>query len=636
LGLDTEKINEITHYDPWFLRQIEEIIIFEKKLGKKRLNLTKIDLQAAKSMGFSDDRLALIAKVSAKKIRELREEKGILPVFKRIDTCAGEFQSKASYLYSTYGTSTALSNDCESNPSTKKKVIILGSGPNRIGQGIEFDYCCCHACFSLSEENIETIMINCNPETVSTDFDTSEKLYFEPLNFESVFNIISTEKRKGDLLGVIVQYGGQTPLKLAKYLQEEKIKVLGTPTSAIEIAEDRNLFKNIVNKLNLLQPKNQIVNSKKEALTLAITIDYPIIVRPSFVLGGRSMEIIYNPTQLNEYLKTDIEISFESPLLLDSYLGSAVEVDVDALSDGNHTFIAGVMEHIEEAGVHSGDSACSLPPHSLNTKTVGELGKQTKLLAKELKVKGLMNVQFAIKDDEVFILEANPRASRTVPFISKAIGKPLAAIGAKLMIGKKLTDFQLRTKKSTHVAVKEAVLPFDRLPGSDTVLTPEMRSTGEVMGIDKSFEMAFFKSQMAAGVNLPRSGNVFISVKDSDKTDAMLQACKTLEQIGFKLLATKGTKLFLDKENIKNELVKKVYQGRPNIMDLLTDNKISIVMNTTEGEQSLKDSKEIRFSALYNTIPYYTTARGIIAAIFSLRENIKSDYFVKSLQEYHI
>jgi len=636
LGLELAQINKITHYDPWFLKQIQEIISYEKKLKEIGKCLSKMEISSAKSMGFSDERIATLLNVSIREIQELRTKENIFPVFKRIDTCAGEFASDTSYLYSTYDLSTRISNECEAKPSDCKKVIILGSGPNRIGQGIEFDYCCCHACFSLKEEKIETIMINCNPETVSTDFDTSEKLYFEPLNFESVFNIIQTEEQKGNLLGVIVQYGGQTPLKLANALEENKVKILGTQPAAIDIAEDRKLFKNIIKKLKLKQPKNKTASSIKDVIKIAEKVQYPIIVRPSFVLGGRSMEIIYNSRQLKNYLKTDIDISHRSPLLLDSYLGSAIEVDVDALSDGNTTFISGVMEHIEEAGVHSGDSACSLPPHSLDFKIVKKIKKQTKLLAKELKVKGLMNVQFAVKNEEIYVLEVNPRASRTVPFISKATGIPLARIGAKLMVGKKLSNLDIREKDLRHMAVKEAVLPFDRLPGSDTVLTPEMRSTGEVMGIDNNFEMAFFKSQIAAGVMLPQSGNVFLSIKDTDKTDSMIKACKTLEKIGFKLVATKGTKLFLDNAGINNQLVKKVYEGRPNIVDLLEDNKISIVMNTTEGEQSIKDSKEIRSLALNKKIPYYTTARGIVAAIFCLKENIKSDYSVKPIQEYHI
>ena len=636
IGLKLEEINKLTLYDPWFLKQIEEIISYEKKLLKIGPYPSRIDISYAKSMGFSDSRLAKLLDLPNVEIRNFREKENIFPVYKRIDTCAAEFNSEASYLYSTYDLSTESSNDCEATPSDLKKVIILGSGPNRIGQGIEFDYCCCHACFSLSEEKIETIMINCNPETVSTDFDTSEKLYFEPLTFESVFNIIEKEKRRGDFLGVIVQYGGQTPLKLARELKEKGVKILGTQPSAIEIAEDRQLFKEIIEKLNLKQPKNKTINSKKATNKIIEEVEYPIIARPSFVLGGRSMEIIYDSKQLKNYLKTDIEISPNSPLLLDSYLGSAVEVDVDALSDGNKVFIAGVMEHIEEAGVHSGDSACSLPPHSLKEEIIEKIKKQTTALAIELKVKGLMNVQFAVKNEDIYVLEVNPRASRTVPFISKATGIPLAGLGAKLMIGKKILDLNIKEKINTHVAVKEAVLPFERLPGSDTLLTPEMRSTGEVMGIDNNFEMAFFKSQIAAGIMLPQSGSAFISIKDTDKTEMMLNALRNLNDIGFKLIATRGTKLFLDRAGIKNELVKKVFEGRPNIVDLLIDSKISIVMNTTEGEQSIRDSKDIRQLALDKKIPYYTTARGIIAAIFSLKENKKYDYLVKSIQEYHI
>ena len=635
IGFTTEEIYEITFIDKWFLYQIEELILFEKRILASGPDICQEVLSEAKSRGFSDERLAELLSTSLDDVQDKRQKYGIFPVYKRIDTCGGEFQSEAAYLYSTYDLSTFTTQICESHPSNKDKVIILGSGPNRIGQGIEFDYCCCHACFSLSEEGIETIMINCNPETVSTDFDTSEKLYFEPLNLESVINVIEKEKKKGNLIGVIVQYGGQTPLKLADDLDARDIKILGTQSSSIQISEDRKLFKEVIERLKLKQPKNITVSEKSNAIRAAESISYPIIARPSFVLGGSSMEIIHDSTQLKKYLESDIEISSKTPLLLDSYLGAAIEVDVDLMSDGKDCFVAGIMEHIEEAGVHSGDSACSLPPHSLGKDIIERIKFQSSLLAKDLEVVGLMNIQFAVKDSEIYILEVNPRASRTIPFISKTTGIPLANLAAKLMIGLKLSNLSFHRKDLDYVAVKEAVLPFDRLPGSDTVLTPEMRSTGEVMGIADNFEEAFFKSQISAGMQFPKSGTVFLSIRNEDKTKEMADACKTLKKIGFKIIATKGTKSFLSEEGIDSVPVKKVFEGRPNIADLLRDNKIDIVMNTTEGKQSLEDSKDIRYLALNNKLPYYTTARGIIATIYSLEENVRGEISVKAIQEYH-
>ena len=635
IGFTTEEIYEITFIDKWFLCQIEELILFEKSILASGPGICQEVLSEAKSRGFSDERLAELLSTSLDDVQDKRQKYGIFPVYKRIDTCGGEFQSEAAYLYSTYDLSTFTTQICESHPSNKDKVIILGSGPNRIGQGIEFDYCCCHACFSLSEEGIETIMINCNPETVSTDFDTSEKLYFEPLNLESVINVIEKEKKKGNLIGVIVQYGGQTPLKLADDLDARDIKILGTQPSSIEISEDRKLFKEVIERLELKQPKNITVSEKSNAIRAAESISYPIIARPSFVLGGSSMEIIHDSAQLKKYLEWDIEISSKTPLLLESYWGAAIEVDVDLMSDGKDCFVAGIMEHIEEAGVHSGDSACSLPPHSLGKDIIERIKFQSSLLAKDLEVVGLMNIQFAVKDSEIYILEVNPRASRTIPFISKTTGIPLANLAAKLMIGLKLSNLSFHRKDLDYVAVKEAVLPFDRLPGSDTVLTPEMRSTGEVMGIADNFEEAFFKSQISAGMQFPKSGTVFLSIRNEDKTKEMADACKTLKKIGFKIIATKGTKSFLSGEGVDSVPVKKVFEGRPNIADLLRDNKIDIVMNTTEGKQSLEDSKDIRYLALNNKLPYYTTARGIIATIYSLKENVRGEISVKAIQEYH-
>ena len=635
IGFTVNEIHEITRIDKWFLNQIEELVLFEKRILDSGPNISEEILIEAKSMGFSDERIAELLCTSLDYIQNERKKHGIFPVYKRIDTCGGEFQSEAAYLYSTYDLSTSVTQICEAQPSDRDKVIILGSGPNRIGQGIEFDYCCCHACFSLRDENIETIMVNCNPETVSTDFDTSDKLYFEPLNFESVFNIIEKEKKSGNLVGVIVQYGGQTPLKLANDLDARKVKILGTTSKSIEISEDRKLFKEVIEKLKLKQPENTTVSKKSDAIKAAESLSFPIIARPSFVLGGSSMEIIHDSMQLKKYLQTNIDVSDKAPLLFDSYLGAAIEVDVDLICDGETSFVAGIMEHIEEAGVHSGDSACSLPPHTLGKETIDRIKFQSSLLAKELEVVGLMNIQFAIKDDEIYILEVNPRASRTIPFISKTTGIPLANLAAKLMIGQKLSGISFNKKDLNYVAVKEAVLPFDRLPGSDTVLTPEMRSTGEVMGIADNFEAAFFKSQISTGMLFPKSGNVFLSIRNEDKTKEMGAACKILKKIGFKIIATKGTKSFLDKEGVDSQLVKKVFEGRPNIADLLKDKKINIVMNTTQGKQSIEDSKDIRSLALNNKIPYYTTARGIIAVINSLKENMGGKILVKAIQEYH-
>ena len=635
IGFTVNEIHEITRIDKWFLNQIEELVLFEKRILDSGPNISEEILIEAKSMGFSDERIAELLCTSLDYIQDERKKHGIFPVYKRIDTCGGEFQSEAAYLYSTYDLSTSVTQICEAQPSDRDKVIILGSGPNRIGQGIEFDYCCCHACFSLRDENIETIMVNCNPETVSTDFDTSDKLYFEPLNLESVVNIIEKEKKSGNLVGVIVQYGGQTPLKLANDLDARKVKILGTTSKSIEISEDRKLFKEVIEKLKLKQPENTTVSKKSDAIKAAESLSFPIIARPSFVLGGSSMEIIHDSMQLKKYLQTNIDVSDKAPLLFDSYLGAAIEVDVDLICDGETSFVAGIMEHIEEAGVHSGDSACSLPPHTLGKETIDRIKFQSSLLAKELEVVGLMNIQFAIKDDEIYILEVNPRASRTIPFISKTTGIPLANLAAKLMIGQKLSGISFNKKDLNYVAVKEAVLPFDRLPGSDTVLTPEMRSTGEVMGIADNFEAAFFKSQISTGMLFPKSGNVFLSIRNEDKTKEMGAACKILKKIGFKIIATKGTKSFLDKEGVDSQLVKKVFEGRPNIADLLKDKKINIVMNTTQGKQSIEDSKDIRSLALNNKIPYYTTARGIIAIINSLKENMGGKISVKAIQEYH-
>jgi carbamoyl-phosphate synthase large subunit len=561
-------------------------------------------------------------------VRAKRAALGVHPVYKRIDTCAAEFAAPTAYMYSTYETGlTGGAPECESRPSDKQKIIILGGGPNRIGQGIEFDYCCCHACFALTAAGFETIMINCNPETVSTDYDTSDRLYFEPLTAEDVLEIIKTEQSKGTLKGVIVQFGGQTPLKLAAALEDAGVPILGTSPDAIDLAEDRDRFKELINKLGLQQPQSGIARSPGEARAVADGIGYPVVIRPSYVLGGRAMEIVHDGAEVDRYVTrlsatldrpSELVVSDKRPLLIDRYLTDAVEVDVDCLADGQDTFVCGIMEHIEEAGIHSGDSACSLPPYSLDTAMLAELDRQTRALALALKVVGLMNVQFAIKDGVVYVLEVNPRASRTVPFVAKVIGKPIAAIAAEVMAGKRLSEFGLKTPKLTHVAVKEAVFPFARFPGVDPILGPEMRSTGEVMGIDSDFAMAFVKSQLGSGQVLPMIGTVFISVKDTDK-DRMVAPVRDLEAMGFKIIATRGTKRHLEANGITCEAINKVLEGRPHIVDAMKNGDVHLVFNTTLGAKALADSKDIRRTALLHHIPYYTTVAGAVAVTRAIR-----------------
>ena len=543
--------------------------------------------------------------------------------------------------------------ECEARPSNAKKVVILGGGPNRIGQGIEFDYCCCHACFALSKTGYETIMINCNPETVSTDYDTSDRLYFEPLTFEHVMEILTKEQENGTLHGVIVQFGGQTPLKLARALEAEGIPILGTTPDAIDLAEDRERFQALVNKLGLKQPHNGIASTDAQALAIAEDIGFPLVIRPSYVLGGRAMEIVRDMAHLERYIAEAVVVSGDSPVLLDSYLSGAIECDVDALCDGTRVHVAGIMQHIEEAGVHSGDSACSLPPYSLSDATIAEIKKQTEALALALNVVGLMNVQFAVKGDDIYLIEVNPRASRTVPFVAKATDSAIASIAARLMAGETLDAFPFRgpypkeTKPGTlpmadqmtladpnmpWFSVKEAVLPFARFPGVDTILGPEMRSTGEVMGWDVSFPRAFLKAQMGAGVDLPESGRVFISIKDMDKQPQMIEAAQVLVDLGFEIIATRGTAAFLSEAGIACEIVNKVYEGRPNIVDLLKDGQIALVMNTTEGTQAVEDSREIRSVALYDKIPYYTTMAGSHAAALAIKARQEGELTVMPLQ----
>ena len=554
------------------------------------------------------------------------------PVYKRVDTCAAEFQAKTPYMYSTYeAPSFGGVVDDESRVSNRDKVIILGGGPNRIGQGIEFDYCCCHAAFALNDIGIESIMVNCNPETVSTDYDTSDRLYFEPLTEEDVLEIIMTEQRHGTLKGVIVQFGGQTPLKLAEALEANNIPLLGTNRDALDRAEDRERFKDLVEKLGLKQPNNAIARNVKEAKEASSIVGYPLVLRPSNVLGGRGMEIVDNDKEFNRYISEAVKVSGKSPLLIDQYLRDAIEVDVDVICDGTEVYVAGVMEHIEEAGVHSGDSACSLPPYTLSKEIICELSRQAKILALELGVVGFMNTQFAVKDDEVYLIEVNPRASRTVPFVAKAIGQPIANIAAKVMAGMKLSEFDLTLKAQKYIAVKEAVFPFARFPGVDTVLGPEMRSTGEVMGLAETFGMAFAKSQLGGGVSLPAKGKVFISVRNEHKSVMALLA-KELISLGFSIVATGGTTKYLRSKGIEVEYIKKYHEGRPNVIDAMKNGDISLVFNTTSGKQSLKDSFSLRRTALTQKIPYFTTAAASKATVEAIKDLAHSGYEVESLQ----
>ena len=633
-GLSNEEIIAATSFDPWFLERIREIVDTEKNIISEGLPKTSDQMRSIKMMGFSDARLSQLTGQNERKIRIARNELGVVAVFKRIDTCAAEFEAQTPYMYSTYEADAMGEVECEAWPSNRKKVVILGGGPNRIGQGIEFDYCCCHACYALTDAGYETIMINCNPETVSTDYDTSDRLYFEPLTMESVMEILRVEQDNGTLHGVIVQFGGQTPLKLANDLEAEGIPILGTSPDAIDLAEDRERFQELLQKLNLKQPYNGIAHNDEEAFIIASDVGYPLVIRPSYVLGGRAMEIIRSDEQLERYIKEAVVVSGDSPVLLDSYLVGAIEVDVDALSDGKNVHVAGIMQHIEEAGVHSGDSACSLPPFSLPQHQIDDMIVQTKALALGLNVVGLMNIQFAIQGEDIFILEVNPRASRTVPFVAKAINSPIAAIAARVMAGEPLTNFDLKSPTPNHFAVKEAVMPFNRFPGVDALLGPEMRSTGEVMGLDKTFERAFWKSQLGASTPLPTSGTVFISVKEDDKGKAMLEAAKILSKQGFEILATGGTSIWLSDNNVKNTRVKKVYEGQPNIVDALKNNEINLIFNTTQGSQSLKDSRAIRAAALSNKICYYTTAAASNAAAKAIKDVENSELEVNALQNY--
>ncbi|MFY0692318.1 MAG: carbamoyl-phosphate synthase large subunit [Paracoccaceae bacterium] len=633
-GLSDDDIHAITMFDPWFLARIREIVEMEQKVRENGLPLREDDLRELKVMGFTDARLAHLTGRSEENVRQARLNLGVKAVFKRIDTCAAEFEAQTPYMYSTYEQPMMGEVECEARPSNAKKVVILGGGPNRIGQGIEFDYCCCHACFALTDAGYETIMVNCNPETVSTDYDTSDRLYFEPLSFEHVMEILRAEMESGTLHGVIVQFGGQTPLKLANALEEAGIPILGTTPDAIDLAEDRERFQALVNQLELKQPKNGIASTDAQALEIASEIGFPLVIRPSYVLGGRAMEIVRDQAQLERYISEAVVVSGDSPVLLDSYLSGAVEIDVDALCDGKTVHVAGIMQHIEEAGVHSGDSACSLPPYSLSDEIIAQLRAQTEALALALNVVGLMNVQFAVKDDEIYLIEVNPRASRTVPFVAKAVGSPIASIAAQVMAGAKLDGFDLVDPLIDTYAVKEAVLPFARFPGVDTILGPEMRSTGEVMGSDKNFHRAFLKAQIGAGSDLPQNGRgkAFFSIRDVDKTAQMLEAAQVVAALGHPLIATRGTAKWLREEGLEVEVVNKVYEGRPDVVDQLKDGLISLVFNTTEGVQAVEDSREIRAVALYDKIPYFTTAAASHAAALAMKAREDGEIGVTSLQ----
>src|SRR5947208_3032554 len=654
LGWSNEEIFNSCKIDPWFLGEMRGIVDMEEKVRKNGLPGNAFGMRTLKAMGFSDARLAVIAQTTEAEVTAKRHALDVLPVYKRIDTCAAEFASPTAYMYSTYESPFAGAPADESSPSDKKKVIILGGGPNRIGQGIEFDYCCCHACFALHDAGYESIMINCNPETVSTDYDTADRLYFEPLTPEDVLEIIDTERQNGTLHGVIVQFGGQTPLKLAESLEKASVPILGTSPDAIDLAEDRNRFKLLLDQLKLKQPENGIAYSVEQARVVAADLGYPFVVRPSYVLGGRAMQIIREESQLGDYLlgtlpelvPNDVKARYpndktgqintvlgKNPLLFDRYLSDAIEVDVDCLADGKDTFIAGIMEHIEEAGIHSGDSACSLPPHTLDARTIAELERQTRELALALKVGGLMNVQFAIKDGDIYVLEVNPRASRTVPFVAKVIGMPIAKLAARIMAGESLKSLDLKTPKFDHNGVKEAEFPFAPLPGLATLLGPEMKSTGEVMGLDKSFDIAFAKSQIGGGSNLPRQGTVFVSMRDSDKP-RIVETVKLLDKLGFKVIATGGTQRFLSQHGVATEKVNKVLEGRPHIVDRIKNGGVQLVFNTTDGVAALADSRSLRRAALLHKVPYYTTLAGAVAAAQGIRAHLAGDLQVRALQSY--
>ena len=654
LGLTVDEIYEACKIDKWFLEQMHGLVETEAKVRQFGLPDNAPALRSLKAMGFSDKRLADLAGVKAAEVRKLRHSLDVRPAYKRIDTSAAEFASPTAYMYSTYESPFAGAVEDEARPSDRKKVVILGGGPNRIGQGIEFDYCCCHAAFALADAGYETIMVNCNPETVSTDYDTSDRLYFEPLTEEDVIEILETEKRNGTLHGVIVQFGGQTPLNLAEAVEKAGVPILGTQPDAIDLAEDRDLFSKLLNKLDLTQPKNGIAYSLEQARLVAERLGYPLVIRPSYVLGGRAMAIAHSPADFERYVQDTLtglvppdilsrypndktgqinSVLSDNPLLFDGYLSGAIEIDVDALCDGKDVFVCGIMEHIEEAGIHSGDSACSLPPQHLSPEIIDELKRQTAELAFALKVGGLMNVQYALKDGIIYLLEVNPRASRTVPFVAKVIGQPIAKIASRIMAGESLASFNLVERKLNHIAVKEAVFPFNRFPGVDTVLGPEMKSTGEVIGLDTDYAMAFAKSQMGAGSKVPVTGTAFVSVRDADKP-AIIDAIRHLEAHGFKIIATSGTHRYLVENGVTATKVNKVLEGRPHIVDAMKNGEVQLVINTTDGAKSILDSRDIRRTALYAKIPYYTTIPGAISAVEGIIAVQQGNLTVRPLQDY--
>ncbi|WP_036259910.1 carbamoyl-phosphate synthase large subunit [Methylocapsa aurea] len=653
-GMTPDEIHEACRIDRWFIERLQEILDLEAKVRAHGLPGDAANLRLLKAAGFSDARLASLAHAPRADVSALRKRLGVHPVYKRIDTCAAEFASPTAYMYSTYAPPFAGAPACEARPSSREKIVILGGGPNRIGQGIEFDYCCCHACFALREVGYETIMINCNPETVSTDYDTSDRLYFEPLTDEDVLEILAKESEAGRLKGAIVQFGGQTPLKLAHALEKAGIPILGTSVDCIDLAEDRDRFKRLLDKIGLKQPMNGIAYSVEQSRIVAAELGLPLVVRPSYVLGGRAMAIIHDTATFDDYLlgtlpglvPSEVKARYpndktgqintvlgKNPLLFDRYLSDAVEIDVDALCDGKDAFICGIMEHIEEAGIHSGDSACSLPPRSLSPEKIAELESQTRELALALSVGGLMNVQYALKDGEIYVLEVNPRAARTVPFVAKVIGAPIAKIAARIMAGESLSSFGLSSTPLDHVGVKESVFPFARFPGVDTVLGPEMRSTGEVMGLDRSFAIAFAKSQLGGGTKVPTTGAVFVSVRDADKP-RVLETVQLLAGLGFKIYATGGTLRFLESKGVQAQRINKVSEGRPHVVDAIKNGGIQLVLNTTEGAQALADSRSLRRAALLHKVPYYTTLAGAIAASEGIKAYLAGDLEVRALQDY--
>ena len=659
-GWTVELIHQACKIDPWFLRQIEEIIHMEKRVREHGLPKDAENLRMLKAMGFSDARLGSLTASNAKAVNRIRDELGVHPVYKRIDTCAAEFASPTAYMYSTYEVPFNGELRSEAEVSERRKVVILGGGPNRIGQGIEFDYCCCHAAFALADAGYESIMINCNPETVSTDYDTSDRLYFEPLNAEDVLEVLKLEQSKGTLHGVIVQFGGQTPLKLANALQNAGIPILGTSPDAIDLAEDRDRFQKLLTRLDLRQPRNGIAYSVEQSRLVAADLGFPLVVRPSYVLGGRAMQIIHDETGLSKYLletvpelvPEEIKARYpndktgqintllgKNPLLFDGYLPNAIELDVDCLCDGEEAFVSGIMEHIEEAGIHSGDSACSLPVHSLDEATLDELERQTKLLARELNVGGLMNVQYAIMDGDIYIIEVNPRASRTVPFVAKTLGSPIAKVAARIMAGEKMAEAfaeyggKPSPRALKHIAVKESVFPFARFPGVDTLLGPEMRSTGEVMGLDTSYPLAFAKAQLGAGTDLPKKGTVFFSMKGDDK-GRVLESARALKEAGFRIMATGGTCRYFNEHGVETERVNKVLQGRPHVEDAIRNRQVQLVFNTSDGQKAVSDSKSLRRAALMMKTPYFTTVNGINAATEAVIALKQGELDVKPLQAY--